>query len=103
MNSAIETLIQGKSKTLKRGWKNNYKLDKMENYLYLLSIDGDTDNVIPQDPEQEWSNHNPKMTYGTATIYDTLTDRVSSCSIYRDKKGLYFKKSGVMYRLDSFK
>lgn len=89
--NAMKLLTKGKPKVKKRG-------RSFMGEIYLLSVDGDLKGT--RAPERWYQA--PNMTRAYATIYDSETDRVSKCSVY-NKNGFYFKKNGVIYRLDNFK
>lgn len=103
MTSAVEALIKGKPKIVKRGFRNNWTgPGHRENYIYLLSVDGDTTKFFKGGAYSISTVKN--MTQANATIYDELTDRMSTCSVYKHENGkLFFKKNGITYYLDTFK
>jgi hypothetical protein len=99
MTSAVQALIEGKSSVMK-GKKPIPWADDGIGKIYLLSMDGDSKTMRP--PEKYWTASN--VTEANVTIYDSCTDRMSTCSVYVHKSGrLYFKKQGTTYYLDSFK
>jgi hypothetical protein len=101
---AIAALIAGKPSVMKKKKPIPWAEDGIGK-IYLLSVDGNTEEIRPLSKwEVEYDIPAAKnMTMANATIYDSCTDRMSTCSIYIAKKGLYFKKQGTTYWLDQFK
>ena len=98
MTEVMQALIKGKPSVKKRGFKH---WDIKEGNIYLIGVEGDTTKIVEGGAYSFATVKN--MTEANATIYDDGTDRMSSCSVYTGDKGLYFKKNGAIYLLDSFK
>lgn len=93
---------------------------KINKNIILVEITGDDVLYYDKHPEKlkrkledlEYSKQghgydggleNLELTFQTACIFDTKTERYSDTSVYKNKKGKYIKKQGKRYYINDFK